>query len=221
MSVCFYDGRGGMTGVDVHIFLLAGPGPLAVTGIPIPVGHAVGFWSFGTWAGTVWKMARTVTSDGHAMIQDGYDWYVVPHAPMAAPPAAAEAAKLTGIMISSRSSAWMSVHSVRAQGGPLATCFDGMAGLNANCWEWGLSLPTGVVVNPNSVVTSPTLGDYLGAVASLALANAIGVATYAIVGSVPSPVVKKLLGFLPKAAKFVDIPTRLKKQVQEFVDSER
>jgi hypothetical protein len=217
MSVCFYDGRGGMTGVDVHIFLLAGPGPLAITGVPTPAGHAVGFWSFGAWPGTAWKKATTVTSDGHTMIQDGYDWYAVPHVPLAAPPAVLEALKLSDTVLNSGSNAWMSVHSVRAQGGPLATCLHGMAGLNANCWEWGMSLPTGAVVNPNSVITSPTLGDYLGAIAGLAVANVIGVA---IEEFVPSSAVKHLLRRLPDVAKFLDVPGKLKEDVQKLIDGE-
>ena len=217
MSVCFYDGIGGMTGVDVHTFYVSAPPPAPPTGVPIPAGHAVGFWSFGVWPGSVWKLANKVTSDGHPMIQDGYSSYAVPHTPLAFPPGPAEGPKLAQIIVTSSSNAWMSVHSVRAQGGPLATCLGGMAGLNANCWEWGLSLPTGAVLNPNSVITSPTLGDYLGAVAGLALANAIGSATHAIAEGLPAPIVKNVMRLVPK---FADFPNKVKKQVQKLVDGE-
>ncbi len=70
------------------------------------------------------------------------------------------------------SKAQLSVQKVTGRGKPMATAVYGAVGFNVNCNSWvaaaGLSfpLPTGLTVSPTSVTTSPTLNDYVGAIAS-------------------------------------------------------
>lgn len=213
MSVNFYDGSGLCVGFDLHTFPY-------VTTVP----------SFAYWLPcTFYKHTGTVTSDGWKMIQDGCDWYLVPHVPIPPnnPPALI---KLVEIMPSSSSKAFMSVHSVTGEGTPLATALWGPAGLNAHCWDPGLALPTGAVLQLNSVKTSPSLGDYLGAAAGLVADNIIGFALEkGLMGVVGAAAIKHLVRRLPDIAEalgiegdvvswVVNTPGQVKSLVQQLVD---
>jgi len=155
MSACFYNAEGGMVGVDPHLYVTTGE-------VPVAAAHVTAK-HFDSEPSTYWKRLQDVRSDGAAMIQRGFDQYLVPHVPIpTAPPGAGELAAYALIIATSSTKAHMSVASVTAHGSPLATCLYGAAGLNANC-AMVIALPTGVVWNPNSVETSPTIGDYIGA----------------------------------------------------------
>lgn len=213
MSVNFYNLFGVMIGVDLHKGMAGGPYP-----------HVVAL-PFAPWLCTFNKWVRSVTTDGIWTIQDGCDWYVVPHVPV--PPQNPDAlAKLPETIASSGSKAFMSVHSVTGGGSPLATTLWSLVGANANCQEYGLSLPTDIVVQGNSVKTTPTLGDYLGAAAGLAIDNVIGMLTELLV---PDAVIKHILRRLPEFLKLHGLPDivvdasdpagQAKKSVQEWVDA--
>ncbi len=178
MSVCFYDNFGIMVGVDLHIFLTIGPKgiPLAVPNIP----HVVGvpnWWP----AATFWKRTPTVTSDGWKMIQRGFKTFAVPHVFFTGlPPHPAEVGQLAKTIALSNSTSHMGIGSVTGEGAPLATCLAGPVGANKNCGGGG------VVINPNSVVTSPTAADYASAAAS-------ALASY-LLGKIPIPLLKPIVG---------------------------
>jgi hypothetical protein len=194
MSVNFYNNRAWMVGVDLHDYYVPGPGP----GIPVPWGYVV-FAPMWWPPATFWKRTGTVTADGWKMIQGGFQLRLVPHIPALPPPPhpLSQAINLALIILLSKSTATMTVHSVTGEGKALATCVYGAFGLNANC---GKQL-VGPVIDPSTVRTSPSLGDYASAVAAFALGKVI---------NVPIPIVGGLL------KKFIIKPIR--EWVQEQVD---
>jgi hypothetical protein len=224
MIVNFYDGSGLMLGADAH---KGADEMLHLYAVAVP--------SFQYWTHISWKRAANVTSHGWFMLLDGCDWYLVPHVPV--PPNDVLAWPTVPMIIAdSGSKAFMSVHSVTSKGDALATTFFYCIGYNANCWEFGLSMPTGYVLQLNSVKTSPTLGDYIGAVVGLAVDNIIGAVVEKGVGKAlkdkdkPQSVVKHIIRRFPDLAKalgidgdtvnwFIDTPGEVKKAVQESIDS--
>jgi hypothetical protein len=103
--------------------------------------------------------------------------------PAAPPHPALEAIELASIIAASSSKAVLAVASVTGQGKPLAVCIEGGFGLNVNCHE-GWKLPTGVVIQPNTVMTQPTADDFASALVDLALDNAIGKVSGSIAGKI-------------------------------------
>jgi hypothetical protein len=160
MSANFYDLSAVMAGVDLHTYLAAG-GPVPVPTPLTPHAVAVPF----TWTATIYKATASVRADGERMIQLGYDIYLVPHFPLTAlpPHPVLEAVALAKTILASGSEARMAVHSVTGCGEPLATCLAGFFGVNVNCWDPMPSGPTGPVICVSSVKTSPSAGDYVGA----------------------------------------------------------
>lgn len=226
MSVAFYDTRGGMLGCDLHEYV-------AYPAEPIPSHpHIVGAFFDGP--GTDWKRTASVRSEGHPMIQRGHDWLPIAHMPIPLPPPSPlEIPVAAWILVTSSSKARMAVHSVTGQGTPLATCLGRALGLNVNCGR-PFAMPTGFVVNPNSVQTTPTLGDYLGALAGYVLDAALGVVMGRLFGKVGdkllqfalrwlfrhrSKVLKDLGVDLPKVLS--DPASILQDIVQKFVDGRK
>ena len=230
MSVNFYDNSGVMNGTDPHQFYAVGPG-----GVPAPSSQPYGvaapmFWPTATW----YKRTGTVLSDGWQMIQGGFDLYIVPHVPPPIPPhPVAQPVEYVMIMATSSSKARMMVHGVTGEGKPLATCLLGPLGANTNCAK-PLAVPFNVVLNLNSVKTSPTMGDYIGAAAGYAVDAVLGAFVGKFlgglgVGPVTEVIVKlvfrrrsdllKLVG-LDKAASIADIATRIQRIVQEVFDGD-
>jgi hypothetical protein len=165
MSVNFYDQSGVMVGVDFHRYFKV---------VPIPVVGVLGapqecFPHFVTvpflWPSSFTpKLTDRVRSDGWKMVQGGFDLYLVPHVPLAKDWGILEVFQIADVIASSSSKAAMTVHSVTGQGAPLATCLNHFLGSNGNCNDWPTSMScpnTNVVLNFNSVKTTPTLGDYL------------------------------------------------------------
>ena len=80
----------------------------------------------------------------------------------ALPPHPAEAPILALVIAFSTSTAQLSVDSVTGEGNALACCISGAWGLNVNCNDPKDS-PSGGVIVISTVRTSPTLGDFMGA----------------------------------------------------------
>lgn len=232
MSVNFNDATGLMVGADNHIFLMVvPPSPLPV---PTPTWHVVGtpFMKEPT-VKRIWK----TKSDGWEMCKDGFDIYLVPHVPI--PPGAPHPGEiawlLTMVIAVSGSKCAMSVHSVTNGGDPLATCLISSIGTNMNCND-PLDLPTDVVINRNTVITSPTLGDYLGALFGAVVDSVISWAFGKLLGPAKNAgkrllqnIYKQILRRLPDLLKMIpvigdtlsalaDIPGFVKKQIQQGVD---
>ena len=152
MSANFYNNRGIMVGPDIHPW-----SALPQIWIATTLFDNLG----ATWS----KRTTKVTSDAQKMLKGGFTVYAVPHIPTnapvpPAPPAIALA--LAAVVLGASTKAHMKAHSVRAEGGALATCLWSAFGLNANCC-FPIAMPFGVVTNVNSVQTSPSLGDYVAA----------------------------------------------------------
>jgi hypothetical protein len=84
-----------------------------------------------------------------------------------------------------------------------------------NCQEAGLSAPTGAVLNINSVETSPSLGDYLGALIGWAVDAAIGFACDGLPDWLKH--ILRRIGDIPYA-KMIDIPAHVQNFVQRWAD---
>jgi hypothetical protein len=227
MTACFYDKRGGMVGIDNHLFLERGPGPLAVIGIPRPSSvHIV--WAANWWASND-KYAATVTSDGNLMVQGDFQIQWVPHVPIdAAKGALLEIGMLAAIIANSESKPFLTKFNVHGNGAPLACCLAWFVGLNLNCEGYG------ALLNPNSVVTTPTLGDFAAAIAAFALNMAIDAILEeiieAVVPDVPigpredefrpvKEVVKTIFDKVVRPYTVDPLVEKYKPQLQEFVDA--
>lgn len=128
--------------------------------------HATGQFWFLQSAATLWKRAPQVTAEGWSMLQQGYDFYLVPHCPLPfPPPGPASVNTLGGVIITSGSKCQMAVLSVTSGGNPLACCIASAFSANQNCSD-PIDVEFNAVMNLNSVETSPTPGDYAAAVVS-------------------------------------------------------
>ncbi len=163
MSVCFYNDDAFMLYVDPHTY---------VTADPDPVWHPV-FAKMSSKDSTN-KRTKSLTSDGHLMIQGGHDLLLVLHLPVAPPPKPKHPKLIPLVVIewgmiiaASSSKAELTVASVTHKGEPLACCVLGPEGLNSNCakWDWWFAW----VYSPNSVVTQPTPGDYVAWIVNVGL----------------------------------------------------
>jgi hypothetical protein len=124
------------------------------------------------------KAASTVTAEGCPIWQeDGANTWSL-HFPLnivLGPPAhpIAEAAMLVVIHALCTTTARLAVHSVSGEGRPLACCIDGCFGINQNCSDVFVSQFSNLVLTWTSVVTQPTLGDFLWALAGIAVAKVV------------------------------------------------
>jgi hypothetical protein len=203
MSANFLDTSGLFVGVDLHMYMLPAPPPLPpiTPGPTVPVGHAVGSGHGPNCR--IWRVVRSVTTGGCNVLQSGFAMLFVPHVPVLAPPPHPlyEPPLLVMAILTSTSAPVMSAHSVTNSGQALATAILGPAGLNLDC---GLQpQPTGIDVNLNSVKTSPTLGDYLGAAVGAWLNGMMNVIT----GFAPIPNEVSCIMFL--FSNLSDITTQL------------
>ena len=230
--VNFCNEHGAMVGVDPHKYITIGPynAPIPLPFIP----HFV-MVSFSSYPRT--KAHPEVTMAGVASFEQGADMYLIFHAPLTvAPPHAAELVNLGLKIAGSGSKLFMGVHGVTIRGGWAATCVLGPAGRTMNCAD-PLELPAGNVLNPNSVTTKPTAGDYAGSWAAAWVDAGIGFGTGKILDKaldkqkrkeLIEQVVKHVLRRTDKAQdidkilEWIDAPgkaaDRVKKQVQESVD---
>jgi hypothetical protein len=187
VSSNFYDEAGSMVGIDAHKYLMLGPGPAAVTGIPVENTAHLAFSPHAVDTCLFWKKCDTVTSDGMRMIQKGFKLYLVTHIPLTAlPPAALELGQIALIILTSKSSPMLGVAGVTGEGGSLAVCASDAVGANSNCGTPGL----GVVINANTVKTTPTLGDFFAA--------AMGALDGAFYGGIFSGLIPPIVGDIEK-----------------------
>jgi hypothetical protein len=227
MAANFYDNSGMMAGCDIHKYIPIGPPPL-FSGPPIPAHPHIVFAPFLQPTATFWKRTGTVKSGNWQMIQGSFDIYFVLHVPwLVPPPGLLEAIEIETVFKGSGSKAQLTAHSVTGEGSALATCIVSAFGLNLNCQDLGISAPTGIVLNINSVETSPTAGDYVGAYVGMCVDNAIGF----LLDKIPTKdkkwrenakeVVKHIwrrIGDIP-IAKALDIPSKAQEIVQDLVDN--
>jgi hypothetical protein len=166
MASNFYNMHGLMHGIDPHDYM-------AFPAIPMPMPYVVGV-PFMWLDSTPQKIARTVTTNGARALCGGYTNMLVPHVPIPlAPPGPGEVAILACVIAASGTKAQLSAHKVTHQGEALAVCVKAMIGLNVNCGD-PFDVPTGLVLNLNSVETLPTAGDYAGAIAGYIVDAALG-----------------------------------------------
>lgn len=224
MSVNFYDDLGVMLSFDFHAY--------PTGGISAPLPHLVSARN-DRFLATAWKRTPTVTHNTFPMIQKGHDLLLFEHLPCV-PPVGPNppgvVADGAAILIGASSKANFAVHKVTGEGEPLATCVDGMTGLNSNCTT--PAIPIGYVFQLCSVVTQPTLGDYVGWVAQLAVSDLITRTSRAgWAGGNPIPVAmgKALVKWLPEILKEqrkavpgldvpADIPGEVGKTLGELAD---
>ncbi len=155
MSSCFYDMGGGMVGVDKHIYWkwVKGAGwPGWAVGMPEEKRHVVG--SMHDWNHND-KHTTNVTSESRLMLNKDFSIKYIPHIPLTTDlPSVLGVAWLAGVIVRSKSEPIMYMPSVTGNGTELACCVYEMVGANKNCGGYG------VVINPNTVVTSPSLADF-------------------------------------------------------------
>lgn len=157
-----------MIGVDFHSIMAMSPAPPAPINVP-KIPHAVGapfFWASNN------KRTPKVTTASQPMIKGGHSLALIIHIPLS-PQAYTHPIEVPWvglILLGSSSKAQLSVHKVTGEGSPMATAIYEALGLNINCNSWvaaeALSFPspTGVTFALTTVETSPTLGDYVGAI---------------------------------------------------------
>jgi hypothetical protein len=158
MSANFLDTSGICAGVDWHMYFTVGP-----LGAPLPVPLVPhGVMGAHSELQKTWRVATTVTTEKKPTLQGQWAMLVVPHVfvPAGAPHPAAEPINLCAILAASSISPQLTAHSVTGQGQALLVAVDGAQGANLDCSDLpapGISAD----FNLNSVMTSPTLGDYL------------------------------------------------------------
>jgi hypothetical protein len=208
MSACFYDMGGVMVGfMDLHTYIVAPKIPNKATP------HVVG-----TPFERLSRMGEidSVTSEGMKMAKQGFKVFLVPHVPLTtAAPGPDEPLMLTIVHLTSKTTAYLSRGTVTHGGTPLACCVASMVGANANCGKGD-----GWVINPNSVVTTPSAGDFAGAIVGYALDLLCGEALGKVLPKdvFVKPVLKFLLGLTVKKWFVSPHITDVRKQVQEIVD---
>ncbi len=222
MSVTFYNERGSMFGVDLHT-------PEETGKVPTPLKVEIRFDHPAFLPQS--KKVGNVTMDGAPAFQGGIDFYLIPHWLFPAGVVGTATAN-------SGSKGYMQVHAVTLGGEPAATCQLLCMGRNVNCSDPVDHPLTNVVMNPNSVVTSPTLGDYAGSWVGMVLDSLISAAVGAIAGEAAPRYEMPLKHTWRRAADMAkeatknmsqttqdavnevfDKPGKVSKSVQEQVDS--
>lgn len=158
MSSNFLNTAGGFSGVDMHLYLSLGIPPA----IPFPmvVPH---YASQIHWVGLAANKATTVTMTCAEALQKGWQMILVPHVFLTfAPPHPTEWANLARIFFLSSSEPKLSASTVWAQGAPILVEDIEAIGLNVDCSDTWLGF--GADINPNTVKTTPTPGDYAFAI---------------------------------------------------------
>jgi hypothetical protein len=183
MSANFLDKRAKMFGLDDHLYLCGPP-----NGPPIPKSdhpHAA-FCEYSSFDNG--KHTTTVTSEGEYMLPADWEKKVLPHLPVPVPlPHLAELALVAVIIAAGTSKSRLKASTVTGQGRALTCCVLSSVGWSANCSG------SGVLYQSNSVVTSPTAGDYIEMAVGYALDKFLGRVVDRLLKGVPEPF-KSLLG---------------------------
>jgi len=163
MSSNFLDTSGSCTGLDAHLFIALG-----ALGVPVPcpmVPHIV-FWKH-SWTSRDWRIATSVTTRGNPVLQNNWAMMCVLHVPIpVSVPHPIEAVQILSIIAAASAAPQLTAHKVTGQGSALCTAISGSFGLNLDCGDFiAFSSDT----NMNTVMTQPTLGDFVAAVLSTGL----------------------------------------------------
>jgi hypothetical protein len=193
MSANFLDTSGNCAGIDGHTYFAIGP-----AGVPLPmplVPHIIA-WKH-SWKSRDWRIAKTVTTGGNPVLQGNWAMIFVVHVPIpVAAPHAIEAVQLAGIIMAGSAAPQLTAHKVTAQENPLLTEISGTFGLNLDCADF---LALSKDFNANTVMTQPTLGDYLAAIISTALSFLYAWASNKVIGGT-HPVPDKIAPNIAKQA---------------------
>jgi hypothetical protein len=162
MSANFLNLWGSFMGIDQHTFIMLVPSPAPIPA-PIPLQpHGVAHNHLDV--SRRWRIATTVTMSKSPVLQNNWAMLGVMHIPLAPlVPHPTEAPWLAVIILGSSSTPQLSAHKVTGQGQALLTEIAGSKGVNLDCTDGFTMAPD---VNLNSVVTQPTLGDYIAAALS-------------------------------------------------------
>lgn len=146
-----------MVGLDAHKDIIPGAPP-----VPVP------FAPHMTSAMLNWMMTPSMSSDVRAtwtygrVMQRGTDIQsYIPHIPLS--PAVSLAPLLT---MTSGSKSHFGPATVKVNGSPIAAALGGVVNPNLNCGD--IPTPTGIVVAPNTVLTSMSVGDIIGGILAMA-----------------------------------------------------
>jgi hypothetical protein len=166
MSSNFLNTAGGFAGCDMHLYLMLGvppavPFPMPFTSHYVEQIHLIGDSS---------KKVPSVTTTGTSVLQQGWKMLVVPHVFLTvAPPHPTEWINLAAIIILGQSEPKLAASTVRGQGEPLLVEALEAIGVNLDCSDNWIGF--GADINPNTVKTTPTPGDYVSAVVWTALGS--------------------------------------------------
>jgi hypothetical protein len=222
MASNFYNLTGVMIGVDIHKYVM-------FPAVPSFNAHVVGT-PFRWLTPTPHKIGRSVSMNGSSCLRGGYSNMLVNHSPIPLPPPSPlEVPLLALVILSSGTKAQLTAHKVTHKGDALAVCVESMIGVNVNCGD-PFDMPTGMVLNVNSVETQPTAGDYVGAVAGYILDAALGWALGEAGGEllknpIREVILKWFLRLAPELAKpitdVLDPAGKTQEFVQKLVDDEK
>jgi len=149
----------------MHLYLALGVPPI----IPVPsvVPHYVEQIHP---IGPASKKVPSVTTSAAEVLQKGFKMMLVPHIPLTClPPHPTEWVNLARIWIMGTSEPKLSASTVHGQGAPLLVEDFEAVGVNLDCSDTWLGF--GADINPNTVKTTPTLGDYAFAIIWTALGS--------------------------------------------------
>lgn len=202
MTVNFLNTSALMVGVDAHAYYPAVPPGKEVPAWP----HLVGMKFSGP--SMFWNLTKKSTSEANAMVQDGWSLVTVPHIPYPAPPGPEELVEYLMLIITSGSEPILAIGSVTGEGTALTVCVYGCVGWNLNCGPFESDMVTGAVICVNSVQTTPTLSDVVGAAIKVLAASILAplVGYYAgksfdrlgLGGKIAKPIVKKAFDKMAK-----------------------
>jgi hypothetical protein len=150
-----------MLGVDFHD-TIPPPGPVMVPNIPHFCGATL------RWVMPTHKKADTVEAIGFCVMQQGTDiGNLIPHV-------CAPHYLLPLVILVSGSKSHFGVATVQVCGSPIAVALAVIYNFNLNCaGATRPPLPTGLVIAPNTVIASMTLGDFLGGLFAMIIDGAI------------------------------------------------
>lgn len=216
MSANFYNAAGKMIGVDVHDYWAwIPPDPVPIDSTAISIVDAL----FSKDCGDEKTRLAHVTSSGKPTLQGGFTSTKIFHYPEIAiapipglPPHPLQVYQACVVYAYASSTALLRKATVSGGGKPLAVCMSGAFGVNMNCGD-PVDTPTGVVYNPNTVMTEPSTGDFVSAWISLTVDGIVSV----LVGKL----IEFLVGPLLPEPLMKEIEDKIKEKVHEMVDEQK
>ncbi len=177
MPCNFYDTTGAMLGLDLHKYWMAAPPS------PVPVETRAAYVNAAQYYVSPVEDSKTltasVTSDGKRMVQGKCKLKWVPHYPVIVPgppfPGLEQLEIGLTIMFSS-SVPVVRRQSVTGERQPMAICMISAIGLNLNCGD-PVKMPTGWVINLNTVKTGISWQDVVPVVVEWGIDSLAGIIT--------------------------------------------